>query len=255
MRLKSYKQPLKEIINRFCWDISKLGYNSNRKLKLLHNKYAGKKAVILCNGPSLNSVNFDIIDDVYSFGLNKIYLKFHSSTFRPNSIVCINKEVFEQSHNEFSEFEGELFFCSKAFKFFGYQDNITYFNRSGRCSFNADFSLSHVYDGGTVTYIAIQLAYHMGFEKVTLVGCDHSFKGYTGKPWEKSVFEGDDINHFDPEYFKGQKWGHPNLPVMEHAYSLAYEFFSKNNREIYNSTEGGALNIFPRISLDDFLLL
>lgn len=255
MRIESYKKPIGQIIRRIKWDMSKIGYISNQKLKLVRNKYVNKNAIILCNGPSLNKVDLGLIKDIYTFGLNKIYLKFRHSDFRPNSIVCINEDVFEQSISDFKEFNGDLYFCSKSFKHFGFLDNVTYFNRGGTCSFTNDLSIRNVYDGGTVTYVAIQLAYHMGFKRVTLVGCDHSFGGYTGKPWEKSIFQGDDINHFDPEYFKGQKWGHPNLHVMEHAYSLAYEFFSRNNREIYNSTIGGNLEIFPRITLDDFMRL
>src|SRR5690606_16197962 len=40
--------------------------------------------------------------------------------------------------------------------------------------FARDCSLS-VFEGFTVTYVALQLAYHMGFTRVALVGCDHNY--------------------------------------------------------------------------------
>ena len=57
-----------------------------------------------------------------------------------------------------------------------------------------------LWEGATVTYVALQLAFHMGFQQVFLVGVDHHFTTQ-GQANQTVVSEGDDPNHFSPAYF------------------------------------------------------
>jgi hypothetical protein len=110
-----------------------------------------------------------------------------------------------------------------------------------------------IFQGGTVTFVAIQLAFHMGFKEVALIGCDHNF---TSKgPANKLVESSDrDKDHFDPNYFSGGvMWQLPDLALSEYSYSMAKEAYELAVRKIFNATEGGKLEIFPRISLKDFV--
>lgn len=110
-----------------------------------------------------------------------------------------------------------------------------------------------IFQGYTVTYVALQLAFHMGFEQVALVGCDHSFPG-ASEP--NGVFKSDaeDLSHFSKEYFsKGQLWQHPDLGQSEVYYALAKQVYEASGRSIFNATTETLLEVFPRIDLDDFL--
>jgi hypothetical protein len=63
-----------------------------------------------------------------------------------------------------------------------------------------------------------------------------------------------DKNHFDPNYFsKGVPWQLPDLLRSELYYTLALEVYQHYHRNIYNATEGGKLNVFPRKSLKAFV--
>jgi hypothetical protein len=101
----------------------------------------------------------------------------------------------------------------------------------------------------------MQLAFHMGFTEVALVGCDHSFaaKG----PANKTVISGpNDSSHFAPNYFAGGvKWQLPDLARSELHYAIAKDLFEKHGRQIVNCTEGGGLELFDRRSLAEFLAL
>ena len=93
----------------------------------------------------------------------------------------------------------------------------------------------------------MQLAFHMGFQKVILVGVDHSFTTQ-GKPHAEIVSQGNDPNHFSPAYFgKGFKWQLPDLETSEIAYHLADQAFKADGREIVDATNGGKLTIFPKV--------
>jgi len=109
-----------------------------------------------------------------------------------------------------------------------------------------------LWEGATVTYVALQKAYHMGFEKVILIGVDHNFvtKGDANKT---ITSQGDDPNHFAPNYFgKGFKWQLPDLETSERAYRMAKTAFTADGREVLDATIGGKLTVFPKI---DYLSL
>ncbi len=75
--------------------------------------------------------------------------------------------------------------------------------------------------GGTVTNVALQLAYHLGYARVLLVGVDHRFS-YEGAPNQELLSGAPDANHFAPAYFgKGVRWNAPNLEQSERDYAMA----------------------------------
>jgi hypothetical protein len=93
----------------------------------------------------------------------------------------------------------------------------------------------------------MQLAYHLGFQKVILIGVDHAFTTQ-GKPHETIVSQGDDHNHFSPNYFgRGFRWQLPDLETSEIAYRLARKAFEADGREILDATIGGKLTVFPKV--------
>ncbi|HWR66605.1 MAG TPA: hypothetical protein VN364_10835, partial [Bellilinea sp.] len=105
--------------------------------------------------------------------------------------------------------------------------------------------------GGTVTYVALQLAYYMGFRQVILVGLDHSFgdKGIPNKTEVRSQVE--DANHFAPNYFpKGVKWQLPDLLRSELAYTLARKAFEQDGRRILDATVGGKCEVFEKVDFE-----
>ena len=253
--INPYKTALSILLRRFLWDIQPESWRSRKILKKSKNKFLKQKAVILCNGPSLLRSNLDLLDNVYTFGLNKINLLFDKYHFRPSCIVAVNPFVIEQNAFFYNETEIPLFLDSSGFKQIKRRANIAFIHSlSAIPKFAQDCSLS-IYKGYTVTYVALQLAFHMGFYEVALIGCDHNFST-KGTP-NKTVSAGKiDDNHFDPNYFtNGQKWQLPDLDQSELSYLMAKNVYNENNRKIYNSTVGGCLEIFPRCTLEDFLQL
>ncbi|MCF2518425.1 DUF115 domain-containing protein [Dyadobacter sp. CY351] len=220
----------------------------------MHNKHVGKKAIIICNGPSLRKVNLDdfVDSDIYFFGLNKINLFFDEIKFRPNCIVASNYHVIDQNKEFFNSTNMPIFLNSDKADIIELRNNVVFVNYSSiPKKFARDCSMS-LFQGNTVTYTAMQLAFHMGFEKVALIGCDHHFE--SKGPSNKTVLAGEtDPNHFHPKYFAdGVKWDLPDLLGSEYHYDLADKTFKHYGRQIFNCSEGGKLEIFERMSLDTF---
>ncbi len=172
--LNPYYDGVRMISRRLRWDVNYAAWTSRKKLNNLRNNSLGKKAIILCNGPSLNKVDFNLIkSDIFTFGLNKINLLFDRSTFRPNCIVAINPFVIKQNSDFFNSTNILLFLNStgKRYRWIHSRKKNLVFLYCGDSAngFAKDCSIS-VNQGFTVTYVALQLAFHMGFKRVALVG-------------------------------------------------------------------------------------
>lgn len=252
--INPYRYGAFEIWNRLKWDLNPESWRSRQKLKACKNKYTGEKAVIVCNGPSLLKSDLSLLDGVFTFGLNKINLLFDKSSFRPSCIVAVNPFVIEQNAEFYNRTDVPLYLDSYAKKIIRNRENITFIHSSTQSKFARNCSIS-IFNGYTVTFVAMQLAFHMGFKNVALIGCDHYFanKGIANK----IVVSGQkDENHFSENYFAdGAKWQLPDLLQSEVNYTLAREIYQASGKIIFNATEGGFLEVFPRINLGGFVKL
>jgi hypothetical protein len=193
--------------------------------------------------------------NVATFGLNKINLLFLHTKFRPSFIVAVNPFVIEQNADFYNLTEIPLFLDSQGHRSIKFRKNIHFLHsKEIRSHFARDCSIG-INQGFTVTYVAMQLAFHMGFKIVALVGCDHHFV-QQGRANETLLSSKSDFDHFDSNYFAGgQKWQFPDIPGSELHYQIANEVFRRYGRKIVNCTDGGRLEIIERQSLSNFFNL
>jgi hypothetical protein len=219
------------------------------RLRQYKDKHRGERCFILGNGPSLRQTNLHLLRNEYTFGLNRIYLLFPELDFTTTYLVTTNALVVEQFAEQlaalpipkFIEWDGRPFLPP---------DTNTIFIRRAVKMLMPHFSTNPglwFWEGNTVTYVAMQLAYYMGFDPVILVGVDHHFVTQ-GPAGALVVSEGDDPNHFAANYFgSGVRWQLPNLAGSELAYRLAREFYTQDGRQIFDATIDGKLQVFPKV--------
>lgn len=216
----------------------------------IRKQVAGKPVLIVGNGPSLNKTPLDKFGTVFSIGMNKIDLIFPKTSWRPSIIMAINGKVIQQHRGQYKKSSIPIFMDAKGLYLGAIGKNINYFFVRYSNLFSTNYS-NGFGSGATVTYSALQLAYILGASKVVIVGVDHSFN-QTGYTYVRS--EGDDENHFDPNYFgKGAVWGLPDLEASERVYQFAKEAFEKDGRKIYDATVEGKLQVFEKISINQAL--
>ena len=202
-------------------------------------------------------VDFEQIEraNVFTFGLNKINLLFKQSSFRPSCIVAVNPFVIEQNSDFYNQTDLPLFVDYQGFKrrWIKPRRTVHFFPSIVPIAHFSGIVTRGVNQGYTVTYVALQIAYYMGFRDVALVGCDHSFA--TKGPANLTVTSDEsDPNHFDSRYFSGGvKWQLPDLVGSEFHYQIADIAYRQVGGRIVNATEGGKLEIFERESLGNFL--
>ncbi len=187
--------------------------------------------------------------------MNRVYLAFDEWGFQTSFLVSVNDLVIEQCVDDFLALDMPRFFSWRSHRFFLSQSPdaqlpiylyTTY--DAPRFARDARFRL---WEGATVTYVCLQLAFHLGFEEVILIGVDHSFTS-KGEANKTVVSEGDDPNHFDPRYFgKGFRWQLPDLDTSERAYWMALQAYERAGRRVVDATIGGKLTVFPKVTYDD----
>lgn len=228
---------------------------SIRRLRALKDAHRGKRVFIIGNGPSLRNTDLTRLRDEFTFGLNRIYLMFPELGFSTSYLVSINDLMIEQCAQEMAALSLPRFFAWRSRRHFqapglslDHMPTFIYTSYTGP-RFSTDVT-GRVWEGATVTNVALQLAYHMGFTQVILIGVDHSFAS-KGEANKTVVSDGDDPNHFSPHYFgKGFRWQLPDLETSEIGYALARKAFEKAGRQVLDATVGGKLTIFPKVDYE-----
>jgi hypothetical protein len=242
---------MKDIPDTLMWSLPFEKTLLNRSsLLALEGIHQGRRCFIMANGPSLANMDLSPLDREITFGLNRIYLLFEKLCFIPTYYVCVNELVLEQFSSEIQALSTHKFINWNRRNFFKAGNDSTSFVKLS-LAIQDDFARNFrqpLFSGGTVTYVALQIAYIMGFSEVVLVGLDHSFaeKGTPNKVETRQAET--DTNHFHPNYFpKGVKWQLPDLRRSEVAYELARQVYEKDGRTILDATVNGKCPVFEKV--------
>jgi hypothetical protein len=221
---------------------------SRRRMLRFKNAHIGERCFIIGNGPSLKQTDLAKLRDEFTFGMNRIYLLFAELGFTTTYFVSINDLVIEQCAVELAELPLPKFIAWRSNRHFKQlpDDLIFLYTTYTGPKFAHDMT-RRIWEGATVTNVALQLAFYMGFAQVILIGVDHHFAS-KGEPNSTVVSAGDDPDHFSAGYFgKGFRWQLPDLSTSEIAYARAREAYSNAGRQVLDATVGGKLKIFPKV--------
>ena len=219
----------------------------NSSWKEIENLHKGETGIVIGNGPSLRDVPLDFLTACPSFGTNRIYLL---DGFTPTYYVAVNPLVLEQSKTEINRIDCKAKFIKSPFakSWFGpayplKSSSIPGFSREPH---------EWIYEGHTVTYVCLQIAFYMGFETIILVGVDHRYE-FEGQPNQEVTSQGPDANHFHPDYFgEGVRWHNPDLYRAEMSYSMANTVFEKAGCRIVNLTPESDLDVFEKGDISEW---
>lgn len=221
---------------------------NKKQLEAWRDRYKGERCFIVGNGPSLQQTDLSKLEDEFTFGMNRIYLAFDQYDFKTSCLVSVNDLVLEQCHDDIRALDIPKFVTWRSRKYFDAGQDLLFLDTDYTLpeDFNGD-ATGRLYEGFTVTYVCLQLAYFMGFTEAILIGVDHNF--VTKGPANATVTsQGDDPNHFVSNYFgKGFRWQLPDLEGSERAYRMAEAAYEADGRKILDATVGGKLTIFPKV--------
>ncbi len=201
--------------------------------------HIGETAIVIGNGKSLNDVPKELLKKYPSFGTNHIYLV----PFQPKYYVCVDETILMGFPKEIRATVAQADIA------FLHGDLSGDPNRETRKL----FELPSVYrydeytirvpgeswaSGGTVTYVALKMAFGMGFSTVILVGCDRD------KEW----------SHFSDDYPALGGRSAYCLRTQEHHFGLIGKVYKDAGRRIINLSPPSELDeFFERGRIEDWL--
>ncbi|MBQ9531646.1 MAG: DUF115 domain-containing protein [Eubacterium sp.] len=256
----NYKNYIKYCISNAVTLLNGSYHSSKKYLKLIKNKHKGERCFIVGNGPSLTADDLEMLKNETTFASNRIYSIFDNTSWRPTYYAIFDGSVAEAEGvvDGINSIDCEMRFVRRQGYFKSYKGIKapvcyvkSYYSRKylDNPKFSVDASKG-VYTIGSVTYAMIQLAFHMGFKEIYLIGMDNRYAFSLLR--DGTVVENKNVtSHFAADQKRKA------TPVATWECDIAYEYANKFSKEngfkIYNATRGGYLEYFERINLDDVL--
>lgn len=228
------------------------------------DKHLGERVFIVATGPSLTVDDLEKLKNEYTISMNSIINIFDKTDFRPTYYTIFDGFVYRKLQHAQTLIDPEKVFIgvgnvpvrwnitpkelsepedNEIHLFHVERTVILPYLYHRKSHFRTKFSFDaykEVYDGGTITYGAIQLAVYMGFREIYLLGVDHNYTG--------------DKTHFGDSEYSGKAKDQQRAVVSTYrsgkAYECAREACEKNGIKIYNATRGGKLEVFERADFD-----
>jgi len=226
----------------------------------------GKRIFLVGNGPSLNDMNLDLLENEDSIAMNRIELIYPKTRWRPSyyifcssncidrrwgigwskSVITASKEpktqslIWKRYKNAIERNGGEKLDESTI-----YLESLSE-NQVGKedCfSTNAEKRLDK---SGTTMNVALQLAYYMEYDEVYLIGIDSNWKTLENS---KRNDKGDE-NHFHPDYHASIEDGEYEFLRMNLTHKLAKRNFDSNGTKIMNAGYNSSIDVYPKVDFE-----
>ncbi len=220
---------------------------NNEKILKFKDIHKGKRCFIIGNGPSLSYFDLEILDKYKEicFGVNRIYLSYQHTKWRPNYYVNIDCMVIQNDKLKINDLNGIKFIRHFYKKIDNLDLNDMYEFRGlsyqpGQPQISFDM-YQGVYMGNTVIYDAIQIALYMGFSEIYLLGVDMT----TGVRCE------DKGSHFYENINHKEVLGIGNIKEAKKCLEYAGNTLEKFGIKLRNATRGGELEEIKRVNFDE----
>lgn len=222
-------------------------------------RHIGQTCIILGNGPSLKNVDQNMLRRNIVFGTNGVFL--HHT---PDYYVTVSKEYFKNHPEAIRALSCKRkFFTREIAAELGATANVSILNAHWNQYYTAfgfnnpvPFRFSSraprtVYLGGTVLFVCLQLAYHLGFTRVVLLGVDHRFPLTSPPAYGGALIPPEAIRtaHFHENYSNMNYTAHCDIQATERAFTLALRAFTQAGRTLLNATPDTHLHVIPKTNL------
>lgn len=184
--------------------------------------------IIIGNGPSLNDVPMGFLQKYPTWGVNKIFLqRADGHIIRPDYYVTVHADMAPLAE-EIKSLNSQMFITDKiAHLFPGCQPihsvgEHAFFKRHGK--------RWDLWEGWSVIYVCLQLAYWLDFRTALLVGLDHDYT----------------FGSFHPDYDNVTGTDPHDQDKLLPAFRLAKQYWEADGRRIINITPNTKEPIFEK---------
>ncbi len=231
---------------------------NNRELKRLKDKYRGRRAFLIGNGPSLKVEDLNLLKGEITFASNRIFLAFDQTKWRP-TVYTVADEIVAKNNREHLrrlEIGSHHVFNSAVLPNVGAKSGLIYVNPSTSAGEETFDAVAGFRAGHSVINFDLKLAFYMGLREIYVIGVDHSFEDQsvrTGKivAGNEVIVSTGENNHFHPDYRKaGETWTVPKVDVIAKEFAETTDLFQTNGGAVYNASRRTKLEVWPKVDFD-----
>lgn len=238
------------------------------KNRALRNVHAGKRCFILATGPSLNAQDLTPLKGEITIAVNSFFQHPLFTELAPAYYVIADPDFWRKPEislfptlQAINEAAPTKFFAPVSgievlrTINFGLMADPHFYQYGTEPSPILDIDLSQPVPpfGQNVVTVAIMLALHLGCAEIFLLGCDHTWWG-----WSRADYDAQKHRHFYPEPSHArtiqQDLGFDELQAtivrQTYEYQQVLDYARSKGHSIYNATAGGCLESFPRITYE-----
>lgn len=226
-----------------------------RYMKKIHNSHLGESCFIIGNGPSLSADDLTVLhnNNIDTFAVNRIFKIFPQTRWRPTYYVSTDHVLVRDILDDVNKIDAKEKFIPLQNKYYHgiVVKKAHYFYRN---DVDAGFCLDctdSVFIYGTVTIACMQLAAHMGYRKIYLLGVDHNFDKIITDSGE--VIVDTSVKNYFVEGYDDDVANEVvhNIGKTTRSYMTVQNFFSKNGVHIINASRQTKLTVFPRVTFEE----
>lgn len=220
------------------------------KMKRMKDRHKGETCVLVACGPSLFDVPLEFLKSHLTVGVNRCYLKDIPPEQTPTPTNIKFMPYYYVAHELLVRCYLRDLKWLRCQEFFLYHElaheigGAIPINYTGiPAGFYGEDPCKGLYHGRTVTNVALQIIYYMGFETALIVGLDH-----TG-----------DV-HFHPFYerhrpmgFGIMDWNEEHIHIVDTAFQMCRDAYEADGRRIINLTPGSKCDVFEREDLEKWM--
>ena len=256
-------------------------FEFDSSLAAYKDKHKGERVFILASGPSINTQDLTLLKNEYCIAVSQFFLHPQIDEIRPQ-YHCFapqhypfnddtNKIIFDNFKNNY-KYPVKVFVGTSNYEFSYYnflKKNLEYnidasfidYSKSSQLNEN-NFMNEDIWDitkkpfqVRTVVYVAIQVAYYLGFKEIYLLGVDHDYLTELNSNRDGHHFYKEEKSFEDKavQLFFTEKW-FEEYYLRWKEYRLMKELLTTKGVKIYNATNGGMLDVFKRVAYEDLFL-
>lgn len=249
------------------------------KNKSFYKRHSGERCFILATGPSINNQDLSVLSNEYCISVSMFFLHELASVIKPkyhvgapwhapfdfDSIRTYLSQAKKYSYPDVHYFFGHRSYQYSLSRFFEKYpetklNNYSFVNYDCGISLNENNYLSEFlwdisgspFSPRTSVYMAIQVAFYMGFKDIYLIGVDHDYlddvKRVEGHHFYDESNGVSDVEHLSQ--FNTERW-FKEYYLRWRDYRLMSTYLTRHGVNIYNATDGGMLDVFPRVKFEE----
>lgn len=225
------------------------------------SRHEGESCFVVATGPSLTIEDVKKIEHLPTFAVNGTISLKDDADWHPMYYVLFDGRAYSKIKNELGSFDTDDFARREAFVNDLLRKDLSEEPKTQNTVFipycnggNSDWwDVLHLrytknllwgyYDLATVTNAAIHIAQYMGFKNIYLIGVDCDYSS------PKQYFT--DTKNANIKTLKSAQIAQAR---MFKAYSFMKGKMDKLGVNVFNATRGGALEVFPRVDLDEVIM-